>query len=152
MSLATQDSQVIATGGAKAFLTQMVAALQHLTLCTVHLFVNNFTPTALNVVADFTEPDTATEWAEYVAKATTGWLAQTVDPTGRVYIQATPLMQWIGPAIPFEQTVFGYFVLSAQAGTPLLYSTRFPVPKPMPNADATLTLVPSFTLPNVQAP
>jgi hypothetical protein len=152
MSLASQDPQVIQTVGAKAFLTQMVAALQHLALCTVHLFTNDFTPNSATVVGDFHEPDVGTEWAEYVSKATTGWGAQAVDPTGRVYISATPLMEWVGPAIPFDQSVYGYFIKSAQAGTPLLYSVRFPVAKGMRDANAVLDLVPTFTLPNQQAP
>lgn len=152
MSVALQDPQVIATVGAKAFLTQMVAALQHLALATVHLFVNDITPTAANVVTDFTEPDTATEWAEYVAIATTSWGAQAVDPSGRVYIKALPLLEWVGPAIPFSMNIYGYFVRSAQAGTPLLYSVRFAAPFPIASASDILDLVATFTLPNQQLP
>ena len=152
MSVVNQDPQVIATVGAKAFLTQMVAALQHLALATVHLFMNNFTPTAANVVGDFEEPDTVAEWAEYVAKATTSWGAQAIDPTGRVYIVAAPLMQWVGPVVPFPQNAHGYYVLSAQAGTPLLYSVKFPVPVPIVDDNNVLTLLATFTLPNLQLP
>src|ERR1700730_3156873 len=106
MSISTIDPQVIATVGAKAFLTQMVAAAQHLTLCTVHLFENNLFPSAMNVAADFTEP--STDWGTYAAKATTGWGAQGVDATGRAYISATPLMEWVGPAGGGGPTIYGY--------------------------------------------
>jgi hypothetical protein len=152
MSIANEDPQVTATGGAKAFLTQMTAALQHLALATVHLFNNNFTPTPANVLADFHEPDTATEWAEYVPIATTSWGAQAVDPTGRVYIVANPLLVWVGPAIAFAMQIYGYFLKSAQAGTPLLYSVKFANPVPIANANNVLTLAATFTFPNLQLP
>src|SRR5262249_52801552 len=145
-----QDPQVIATSGAKAFLTQMVAALQHLALATVHLFENNFNPTASNVLADFVEP--GADWAGYAAIATTGWGAQAVDASGRVYITATPLLSWVGPVGGGGPTVYGYFLRSAQAGTPLLYSSRLPVPKPMGDDTQVLNLAATFTLPNQQVP
>lgn len=150
MSLITQDAQVIATGGARAFLTQMVAAMQHLALCTVDLFENNFTPQASNVIADFTLP--GADWAGYAAKATTGWGAQSVDATGRAYITATPLMEWTGPVAGGGPTIYGYVVKSAQGGTPLLYSVRFAVPKPMAVLTNVLDLAVTFTFPNTQLP
>ena len=139
--------QVIETVGAKKFLTQMVAALQHLALCTVHLWNNNFTPAAGTVLTDFHEPDTSTEWAEYVPIATTGWGAQSTEPGGAVTIAATPLLEWVGPAIPFDQTIYGYFVQSVQAGTPLLYSRKFDQPQNMSDNSKVLRVVATFTLP-----
>jgi len=152
MPVVGQDQQVIATVGAKAFLTQMVAALQHLALATVDLFTNNMTPSPSDVIGDYHIPDVATEWAEYVQKATTGWGPQTTDASGRVYIEATPLLSWVGPAVPFSQFVYGYIVKSAQAGTPLLYAVAISPPRPVANASQTINLVATFTLPNVQLP
>lgn len=151
MSVVLQDPQVIATVGAKAFLTQMVAALQHLALATVDLFVNNFTPTAFSVVGNFDTPDTAI-WTTYAPIATTGWGAQAVDATGRVYISATPLLTWVGPVAGGGPIVYGYFVKSAQAGNPLLYSVKFPAPYPMASDANVLNLIATFTLPNQQVP
>lgn len=150
MSVANQDPQVVPTVGAKKFLTQMVAALQHLALCTVHLYTNNYQPEAGTVLADLHEPDTATEWAEYAPIATTSWGAQAVDITGRVYVTANPLLVWVGPAIPFDQTVYGYFLRSAQAGLPLLTVNPFATPVPMQDDTHVLNAVATFTYPNQQ--
>ncbi len=149
MSLSTQDPIVLSTIGAKAFLTQMVAALQHLALATVDLWKANITPTPSTLLAALEVIEVA-DWAEYVQKATTGWSAQGVDLNGRVYIQATPELVWVGPAAGGGPNIMGYAVKSAQAGTPLLYTSKFPAARAMTDASQVLVLVPTFTLPNIQ--
>lgn len=151
MSISVQDPIVVGTIGAKAFLAQMVAAAQHLTLATVDLWTAGLTPTPSTVFADLVIATVGT-WAEYVTKATTGWGAQAVDLSGRVYISATPELSWTGPAAGGGPTIQGYVVSSAQAGTPMLYSSKFASPKVMVDNTRVLVLVPTFTLPNVQLP
>lgn len=147
MPVALPDSQVVASVGAKAFVTDLtatVAVTGQLVGAKVDLFVNNFTPTALNILTDFTKAS----WTGYAQATVSGWGAQRTQVDGRIAITATNLMEFTGPAAGSGPTVYGYVVQSSSGA--LLYSVKFGAPVSMVDNTQVLDLVVTFTLPNVQ--
>lgn len=114
-----------------------------LALATVHLFTNNLTPTPQNVTGDFTEA----VFTGYLAKAIPGWTANEVNLDGTVNSTGTTVLTWVGPGDGTGQTIYGYYVLSAGVGTPLIYAARFPVAVGLELVTDVLDLVPTFKLP-----
>lgn len=114
-----------------------------LALATVHLFTNNHTPAPGDAVGAFTEAT----FTGYVAKAVAGWTANDNNQDGSVGTTATTVLTWTGPADGSGQTVYGYYVLSAGAGTPILYAVKFPAGIGLNVPTDILNLVPSFRLP-----
>jgi hypothetical protein len=112
-----------------------------LALATVHLFTNNINPGPNNVVGDFTEA----VFTGYVAKAIPGWTANELPGDGNVGTTGTTVLTWVGPADATGQTIYGYFVLSVGAGTPLIYACRFPAQVPLAVPTDVLDLVPTYT-------
>lgn len=109
----------------------------------VDLWTANLTPTPQNVTADLVIPTTGS-WAGYVQKTITGYGATRTDTTGVVSADATPLMEWVGPAAGGGPTVYGYAVSSA-AGQ-LLYTVKFAVPVNMTTSANVLDIVPTFKM------
>lgn len=113
-----------------------------LALATVHLFTNNVTPTPSSQVGDFTEA----VFTGYVAKVAAGWTANNEPPDGSVSTDSTNVMSWVGPNDGTGETIYGYYVLSAGGGTPLIYAAKFPVAIGLSTPTDVLNLVATFVL------
>lgn len=110
---------------------------------TFHLYTNDYEPTPQSVVGDF---DEAT-FTGYASIAAVGWNATEQNPDGSVSTDTTNVMTWVGPGDATGQTIHGYYVLSAGAGTPYIYGVKFPEPVPLATPADVLALVGSFRLP-----
>lgn len=95
-----------------------------LALATIHLFTNNIPPTPQNVTADFIEA----AFTGYAAQAVAGWGANELSLDGGVATNNTTVLEWIGPADASGQTIYGYYILSAGGGTPLIGAYLFANP------------------------
>lgn len=114
-----------------------------LALATVHLFTNDYTPTPASVVGDFTEA----VFTGYVDKAIPGWTANEYLLLGSVTTTGTTVLSWAGPGDATGETIFGYYVLSAGAGTPFIYAARLPEQFALANPANVLDLVPTYVIP-----
>ncbi len=145
--VALPDAQVIASSGAKLLLTDLssgAAVTGQLVGAKVDLWINNFTPTALNVIGDFTKAS----WAGYAQGTVGGWGSQRTQTDGRIAVAATNLMEFVGPAAGSGPTVYGYMVQNATGA--LLYSVKFANPVAMTDNTQVLDLVVTFIEPNLQ--
>ncbi len=111
-----------------------------LALATVHLFTNNYTPLPTSVVGDFTEA----AYVGYAAGVVAGWTANDIQADGTVTTDSTNVMPFVGPVGGAGPTVYGYYVLSAGGGTPLIYATRFTAPVALLDNNDVLNLVATY--------
>lgn len=139
MPLILADNSVQTQANKSAQLTAKKAG--DLAAATVHLFTNDINPTAGSVVGDFTEP----VYAGYAGQPVAGWTANELEADGTVSTVATTVLSFTGPAAGGGPTVYGYYVLSAGGGTPLIYAARFVEPFGLVNDLKTLDVVPTFT-------
>lgn len=141
MPVVTTDASVQTQANRAADLTAKKAA--DLALATIHLFSNNYNPLPTSVVADFTEA----VFTGYAAQPVAGWNANQLSQDGSVSTDATTVLTWVGPNDPTGQTIYGYYVLSAGMGTPLVYAVRFPTPVALAVPTNVLALVVTYRSP-----
>lgn len=140
MPVIIADTTVQTQPNKAADLTAKIAG--DLAAATVHLFTNPITPTPETPVGSYTEAT----FTGYAAKAIAGWTAGEYDSQGNVDTTGTGVLSWVGPSDETGQTIYGYYVLSAGDGTPLIYAAAFSVPLPALNLPTdVLDLVPTFT-------
>lgn len=98
---------------------------------TVHLYSNNYTPTPLSTVTNFTEAD----FTGYSAFTLTGGAAVTWQSQGAAVSWTIPQAVF-NTASPYTvtQTVYGYYVMSAGMSPYLLGAEQFPAPVTMVGA------------------
>ena len=112
-----------------------------LAAATVHLFTNDVNPGPQGVVGDFVEA----AYAGYAAVAVAGWTANNTDLQGNVSTDGTAVISFTGPVAGGGPLVYGYYVLSAGGGTPLIYYARFTAPFSLADNSKILSMVPTFT-------
>lgn len=141
MSVVTADNSVQTQANKDTDLTAKKAG--DLAMATVHLFSNNITPTPQTPVGSYMEA----VFTGYAAKAIAGWTANEWQLDGSVSTTGTGVLSWVGPADASGQTIYGYFVLSAGAGTPLIYASLFANPVSLSRVTDVLDLVPTYRVP-----
>lgn len=140
MPVITSDAAVQGQVNKSADLTAKKAG--DLAAATIHLFTSNNVPTAFSVLADFTEA----VFTGYAPIAVTAWNANELSLDGNVSTDATNVATWVGPGDATGETIQGYFVRSAGAGTPYLYAVKFPAPVALRVPTDVLALVATFVL------
>ncbi len=111
-----------------------------LAAATVHLFANDVNPGKGAVTADFIEATFTGSTALPITAWGSPFLNEDLDASA-----LGPLMQWNWTA-GVTDIVYGVYVLSAGAGTPLLAYARLETPKEMGTVDDSLALVPRWTM------
>ncbi len=128
---------VFTQSGVSSFLANAAAGI--LAGSLVHLYQNNYVPTPLDVVANYTEAT----YTGYVAQAV---LAASWNPV----VQPDGSAGLIGPGLFFNPTattvanvVYGYYVTDS-TGLILLWAEQFPAPVGMDGPGTGFTLVPQL--------
>lgn len=114
--------------------------LGDLALCTVHLFTNDYVPVPQSVLGSFTEA----VFTGYAAQAVAGWGTPELPSDGSVGVNDTTVLEWVGPSDASGQTVYGYYLRSAGAGTPYIGAYRFPFQVPLAVPTDVLDLVAGY--------
>jgi hypothetical protein len=109
-----------------ATLTSQLAVIG--TSCHVHLYSNNYTPTNLSAVSNFTEAD----FTGYSDVATTGFSTPSWQSQGAAVAWSEPMAVFT-TASPYTvgQTIYGYWVDSGTMTPVLIGAERFTAPIPM---------------------
>lgn len=103
------------------------------------LFQNNYTPTTISTLGDFTEAD-FTSYAS-VTLSQSGWLSATTNTLGKAESSYTQ-QSWTCGSV--GNTIYGYYVSGDVSGE-LLWAERFGSAKVLTNGDI-LNLIPVITL------
>ena len=129
---------LITTAGQNLLLQWALCSTSQPEDLTLHLYTNNYTPTAADTTASYTEATFTGYSAMPVARAT--WGAPATNSTGQGEADY-PQQTW---TVGSSQTIYGYWIQGVTSGT-VVWAEAFATPRPLQSGD-TFRLTPSFTL------